>query len=120
MPLFHLFEIFAFVFGACIGSFLNVCIYRIPEGKSIVYPPSACPQCGYVLRFYDNIPIISYILLRARCRRCYIDTFCMTQFAIIFVLPIFWRISRRPASWGTSDLRIGVADRCTGFAQLPL
>ena len=72
MPLFHLLEIFAFVFGACIGSFLNVCIYRIPEGKSIVYPPSACPQCGYVLRFYDNIPIISYILLRARCRRCHI------------------------------------------------
>lgn len=71
MPLVHLLEIFAFVFGACIGSFLNVCIYRIPEGKSIVYPPSACPQCGYVLRFYDNIPIISYILLRARCRRCH-------------------------------------------------
>mgnify|MGYP001546736653 CR=1 FL=1 len=72
MPLDHLYAIFAFGFGACIGSFLNVCIYRIPAGKSIVSPPSACPQCGYVIRFYDNIPIISYILLRARCRRCHI------------------------------------------------
>jgi leader peptidase (prepilin peptidase) / N-methyltransferase len=60
----------AFLFGACIGSFLNVCIYRIPEGKSIVYPPSACPKCGYTIRFYDNVPILSYVLLRGRCRRC--------------------------------------------------
>jgi leader peptidase (prepilin peptidase)/N-methyltransferase len=63
-------EVATFVFGACIGSFLNVCIYRIPEGKSIVYPPSACPKCGCAVRFYDNIPILSYILLRGRCRRC--------------------------------------------------
>ena len=70
MSLNQIYAIFAFGFGACIGSFLNVCIYRIPEGKSVVHPPSACPQCGYVIRFYDNIPIISYILLRARCRRC--------------------------------------------------
>jgi leader peptidase (prepilin peptidase)/N-methyltransferase len=70
MPVFLQLEIFAFIFGACIGSFLNVCIYRIPEGKSIIHPPSACPQCGYRIRFYDNIPIVSYILLRGRCRRC--------------------------------------------------
>jgi len=70
MPVFLQLGIFAFIFGACIGSFLNVCIYRIPEGKSIVHPPSACPQCGYRIRFYDNIPIVSYILLRGRCRRC--------------------------------------------------
>ncbi len=67
---FHLLSIFSFVFGACIGSFLNVCIYRIPEGKSIVSPPSACPRCGYRIPFYDNIPILSYIILRGRCRRC--------------------------------------------------
>lgn len=64
------FEIAAFIFGACIGSFLNVCIYRIPAGKSIVHPPSACPRCGYAIRFYDNIPILSYLVLRGRCRRC--------------------------------------------------
>ncbi|MBC2753707.1 MAG: prepilin peptidase [Desulfobacteraceae bacterium] len=70
MPVLLQLEIFAFIFGACIGSFLNVCIYRIPEGKSVIHPPSACPQCGYRIRFYDNIPIVSYILLRGRCRRC--------------------------------------------------
>ena len=60
-----------FVFGACIGSFLNVCIYRLPESKSIVYPGSACPVCGYRLRSYDNIPILSYFLLRGKCRSCH-------------------------------------------------
>jgi leader peptidase (prepilin peptidase)/N-methyltransferase len=70
MTLFRLLEMAAFIFGTCIGSFLNVCIYRIPAGKSIVHPPSSCPQCGYAIRFYDNIPILSYLLLRGRCRRC--------------------------------------------------
>ena len=60
----------AFVFGLALGSFLNVCIYRIPLKKSIVSPPSSCPQCGARIRFYDNIPIISYIALLGRCRSC--------------------------------------------------
>ncbi|GAB4544488.1 MAG: A24 family peptidase [Thermodesulfovibrionia bacterium] len=59
-----------FIFGAVIGSFLNVCIYRIPRGSSIVSPPSSCPDCGGKIRFYDNIPIISYIILGGRCRYC--------------------------------------------------
>ncbi|MGE0085983.1 MAG: A24 family peptidase [Desulfococcaceae bacterium] len=59
-----------FVTGLCIGSFLNVCIYRIPESKSIVTPPSSCPQCGYRIRYYDNIPVISYLFLRGKCRQC--------------------------------------------------
>jgi leader peptidase (prepilin peptidase)/N-methyltransferase len=59
------------VLGLLVGSFLNVCIHRIPQRKSIVTPPSACPHCGYQLRWYDNIPIISYaLLLRGRCRNC--------------------------------------------------
>ena len=57
-------------FGAAIGSFLNVCIWRIPEGRSIVSPPSHCPACGHEIRFYDNIPVISYLLLGGRCRDC--------------------------------------------------
>ncbi len=52
------------------GSFFNVCIYRIPRKESIVFPPSHCPKCGTSLKFYDNIPIASYILLRGRCRYC--------------------------------------------------
>ena len=63
-------EIFVFIFGLCIGSFLNVCIYRVPISKSIVYPPSSCPGCGYSIRFYDNIPILSYLWLRGKCRQC--------------------------------------------------
>ncbi len=58
------------VAGAAIGSFLNVLIYRIPEGQSIVFPSSRCPKCTHSIRFYDNIPIISYLVLRGRCRDC--------------------------------------------------
>ena len=62
--------IVSIVFGAMIGSFLNVCISRLPKGESIVYPGSHCPQCGKPIRFYDNIPILSFLLLRGRCRSC--------------------------------------------------
>ncbi|HVB59232.1 MAG TPA: prepilin peptidase [Candidatus Acidoferrales bacterium] len=62
--------VFAFLFGLIIGSFLNVCIIRIPRSKSIVMPASACPHCGAPIRAYDNIPIVSYLLLRAKCRGC--------------------------------------------------
>jgi leader peptidase (prepilin peptidase)/N-methyltransferase len=61
---------FVFVFGALIGSFLNVVIYRVPEGLSVVSPPSHCPSCGEDVRWYDNIPIVSWILLGGRCRSC--------------------------------------------------
>ena len=67
----HLELITAFIFGICIGSFLNVCIYRLPEGKSIAHPPSSCPGCGTTIRFYDNIPLMSWLLLRGRCRHCH-------------------------------------------------
>src|SRR6202041_2931428 len=62
--------IFVFLFGLIIGSFLNVCILRIPTGKSIVLPASACPKCGTAIRAYDNIPVISYLILRGKCRGC--------------------------------------------------
>ncbi len=63
-------ELILFIFGSCIGSFLNVCIYRLPNSKSIVTPPSACPGCNTPIRFYDNIPILSFLLLGGRCRSC--------------------------------------------------
>ena len=65
-----LFYIFIFFTGLCIGSFLNVCIYRIPLGKSIVSPGSSCPHCGISISFLDNIPILSFLLLRGKCRAC--------------------------------------------------
>jgi leader peptidase (prepilin peptidase)/N-methyltransferase len=56
--------------GLCIGSFLNVVIYRLPIGQSIVTPPSRCRNCGYQLQWYDNIPVLSWLFLRGRCRKC--------------------------------------------------
>ena len=61
---------FVILIGLCIGSFLNVCIYRIPEEQSIVFPPSHCMSCGYELRILDLFPVVSYIFLKGRCRGC--------------------------------------------------
>jgi len=62
--------IFVFAFGAAIGSFLNVLIYRLPRRISIIAPHSFCPKCKKAIRWYENIPIISYVLLRGKCARC--------------------------------------------------
>lgn len=70
MPQMTLFAIFAFALGAAVGSFLNVCIYRLPAGESVVSPPSRCPGCGSKIRPRDNVPVLSWLLLRGRCRAC--------------------------------------------------
>jgi len=62
--------ILGFLFGAIVGSFLNVCIFRIPLGTSLISPSSSCPQCKTAIKAYDNIPILSYFLLGGRCRYC--------------------------------------------------
>jgi len=62
---------FIFIVGLAVGSFLNVCIYRIPRKESLVYPLSHCPQCGESIKWYDNIPLISYLLLKGKCRSCH-------------------------------------------------
>lgn len=62
--------VFATVLGLLFGSFLNVCIYRIPRDKSIVWPPSACPKCAHRIAWYDNIPVLSYLVLGGKCRNC--------------------------------------------------
>jgi len=58
------------ILGLAVGSFLNVCIHRLPRKASIVQPPSSCPNCGYQLRWIDNIPVLSYAMLGGRCRKC--------------------------------------------------
>ena len=62
--------IVSIIFGGMFGSFLNVCICRLPKGESIVWPGSHCPHCQKPIKFYDNIPLVSYILLRGKCRHC--------------------------------------------------
>ena len=76
--------LFIFILGAVIGSFLNVCIYRIPKQESIATPASHCPQCSTPIRFYDNIPILSFLILRGRCRTC--GTPISVQYVIVEIL----------------------------------
>jgi leader peptidase (prepilin peptidase)/N-methyltransferase len=90
------FYIFIFVFGALIGSFLNVCIYRMPRGQSIIWPSSRCPSCKNPINYYDNIPIFSYyLLLRGRCRSCKEKISgiypLVEALNAIFYLLVFWR-----------------------------
>lgn len=96
--------IFLFVFGCCVGSFLNVVIYRLPRDKSLITPPSACPACGKHIRFYDNIPLVSWLLLGRKCRFCkapislryfVIELLTGLFFAGLFIL--YFRTGLRPS-----------------------
>jgi leader peptidase (prepilin peptidase)/N-methyltransferase len=69
MP-FHFWSVAFFVFGSIVGSFLNVCIHRLPLGQSIVSPPSHCPRCQYSIPWYLNIPLVTWLYLRGKCRNC--------------------------------------------------
>lgn len=85
----------AFVFGLMIGSFLNVCIARLPAGESVVSPGSRCPSCRKDIRWFDNIPVLSYILLRGRCRRCHTPISLRYPFvelatAVLFAVQVLW------------------------------
>ncbi|MBU1113422.1 MAG: prepilin peptidase [Candidatus Omnitrophica bacterium] len=63
-------KIAVFILGSCLGSFLNVCIHRLPKEESVVSPRSSCPKCKAKIKWYDNIPLLSYLILRAKCRSC--------------------------------------------------
>jgi len=65
-----LLSLYVFILGLCVGSFMNVCIYRLPAGRSIVRPASCCPSCATPIRIYDNVPVLSYLWLRGKCRNC--------------------------------------------------
>ncbi len=77
-------SVFTFLFGLVFGSFLNVVIYRVPRELSVVKPRSACPKCGVAIAAYDNIPVVSWILLRGRCRNC--RTPISARYAIVELL----------------------------------
>lgn len=67
---FYIFTVLSGIIGLCVGSFLNVVVYRLPKGMSLAFPPSHCPRCGHGIKWYDNIPVLSYIILGGRCRFC--------------------------------------------------
>jgi leader peptidase (prepilin peptidase) / N-methyltransferase len=86
----------AFIYGLAFGSFLNVCIYRLPRGLSVVRPASACPACGVPIKIYDNIPVLSWLLLRGKCRACrapissrYLIVELLTAFAFVLSFIMF-------------------------------
>jgi len=82
------------IFGSFIGSFLNVCIYRLPRNKSIFLPNSFCPSCEKPIKFYDNIPIISYLLLKGKCRQCgaHISLrYPLVEMATAFLFYVFYK-----------------------------
>ncbi len=103
-PMLILITILIFTYGIVIGSFLNVCIYRIPKGEEIVKTNSHCMRCGYQLKWYDLIPVLSFILLKGKCRKCgtklsiqypiiealngilYVVVFYVTDFILVSVL----------------------------------
>jgi len=86
-------------FGGNVGSFMNVVVYRLPAGVSVVHPGSRCPKCGHPIRWYDNIPVLSWVLLRARCRDCgapiagrypFVEAVVAVAFVVLaFAVPIY-------------------------------
>ena len=92
--------ILAVILGLCIGSFLNVVIYRLPLGMSLSKPSSHCTKCNYMLRWYDNIPVLSYVLLLGRCRKCktrisprYVLVEIFTGLIYALAVMLFWEKS---------------------------
>ena len=67
---FHFFTAIFFIFGSMVGSFLNVCIHRMPRGESIITPRSHCPHCGYSIPWHLNVPILTWLVLRGKCANC--------------------------------------------------
>lgn len=101
----------AAVIGCCVGSFLNVCIWRMPRNESVVFAPSHCPKCGSNIKFYDNIPIISYILLGGKCRHCKSG-----------ITPRYWLVELLTGvlSWGIYMLITRFANGTPAFAFMLL
>jgi leader peptidase (prepilin peptidase)/N-methyltransferase len=95
MQLHALAEVFATLFGLCVGSFLNVCIARMPEDRSVVRPASHCPACGHSIRPYDNIPVLSWLWLRAQCRDCGSKISMLYPLIELVVGGLFWLLFRR-------------------------
>lgn len=92
-----------FIFGAALGSFANVCIYRMPRNESIVFPPSHCGACGKPVAWYDNIPLVSYLVLRGHCRLCGAKFSCRYWFVEFLTAALWltvWFCYRSTGQWG--------------------
>jgi leader peptidase (prepilin peptidase) / N-methyltransferase len=98
---------YAFVVGLCVGSFLNVCVARWPRELSVIRPRSRCPSCGHQLSWYENIPLVSWIALRARCRCCD-EPISAIYPALELLIGIVWLMSVRSYGPSFTALRLAV------------
>jgi len=119
LPEHLIYIVFFFLLGACVGSFLNVVVWRLPRGESLVTPPSHCPNCDRQLLWYDNVPIVGWLKLRGKCRFCgqpisprypLVETFTALLFAGYYVLFFLYNVGpapspARPAAGGSSAAR---------------
>jgi len=99
--------LYAFVSGACIGSFLNVCISRWPEGLSVVRPRSRCPKCGHAISAAENIPIVSWLILRGKCRGCS-EPISVQYPAVELLVGLLWLAAYLGEGFTLTALRIAV------------
>lgn len=98
-----------FILGLCLGSFLNVCICRIPHGKSVSWPPSSCPNCSARIKWHDNIPVLSWFILGAKCRNCRLPisvVYPVIELLTAFFLLTLWLIYG--VSWFTPIYALAV------------
>jgi leader peptidase (prepilin peptidase)/N-methyltransferase len=100
-------QIYAFIVGACAGSFLNVCVHRWPREKSVMRPRSRCPQCGNQLAWFENIPILSWLALRGKCRCC--DEPISPEYPIVeLVVAAGWLLTVNHFGFTFTALRVAV------------
>jgi leader peptidase (prepilin peptidase)/N-methyltransferase len=89
--------VFIAFLGLCIGSFLNVCIWRLPRGESVVFPPSHCPKCDKLISWYENIPLLSWLALRGRCSKCHNPIsaryFCVELLTGLMFLAVWFKVN---------------------------
>lgn len=120
---FYVLTAFAFMLGAVVGSFLNVVIYRVPAGLSVVRPGSRCPHCETPIAWYDNIPILSWLILRARCRSC--KTPIPARYALVELLMgvlsagLWLKVSWRHFAMLGEPWRAGFPPPVASLEQLP-
>src|SRR6186713_2187435 len=105
--------VFLFLLGACVGSFLNVVVWRLPRGESLITPPSHCPKCDRPLKWYDNLPVIGWIKLGGKCRYCrapisprYPIVEAITGALFVFYYVVFFILQIGPCG----DCRVMVGD----------
>lgn len=108
-----LYQVIGFLLGLIFGSFLNVCISRLPKGESIIHPRSRCPQCRAAIRWYDNIPVLSWLILRGRCRDCHASI--PWRYPTVEIATGLWFLYIARAVWSATHLDTTISATATSL-----